>query len=192
MQPFCGKMMVRYSLMKQNITTPGQHFGLVVGVPQAVLALIIGAPIAVLVVFFWLRELDLSFLATYRALVLPLVVVAGILLGHAFGKLSGHRVVNLDEATRKKLEQMSWFPQPFGAWLLLVVGIGIMLLSVPSALLQYWQLAGHTPLLIPPLTQSLLVVLWWTLIATELITHNLVLLRALHTQRQQAQLAAQD
>jgi len=176
--------------MERKNFTSGQQTGLVIGVPLFVLTLTIGVPIAVLVVFFWLRALDLSFLATYRAFVLPLVVVAGVLLGCASGKLLGYGAVKMDEATKKRLEQMLGFPQPVFARIFLAVGIGIALISVPSAILKYWQVAGHTPLLLPLLTQSLLVVLWWTYIASDLITQNLVILRASHTLHQTAQSSA--
>jgi len=141
-----------------------------------IFALINGGIIAVVVIFFWLRELDLTFLATYRVLVLPVVIAGGVLIGLGSGRIVGRSIAE-NATARKKLAYALMVPLRTVAWFMLVVAIGMLVTRVPSAVWSFWRATGQSPLDLHAITKDLARLLLWTYSGVYLATPYLVLLR---------------
>ncbi|MHB9132653.1 MAG: hypothetical protein ACYDBB_16410 [Armatimonadota bacterium] len=141
------------------------------------IAISISALIAGAMIFCWLRELDLTFLARFRAVVAPVVVIAGVILGMICSYLLGKYIYTrreCDKDIRKQLEH------PRQLWILPVFGI-LMATRIPEALLDYWRVAVQVPMNPAHLTDTLFHLCYLTIFSTCLIAVPLLLLCEIRT-----------
>ncbi len=153
--------------------------------PLEQIVLLFSVPITVLVLAFWLRELDLHFLATWRLLVLPLVILAGVGIGIPFGRWFGLRVAA--NVLRQRWDK--FVPLKWAAWITLAVSLFAWGDTSRSAVLSYWQAAGQSSVPVAQLTHLLAALLcrsalWWYWITYLLV----VLLTPLPRQSETASL----
>jgi len=132
------------------------------------------------VVFFWLRELDLTFLATYRIPIGVLVALAGIALGILSGLSVGQRGSVLAGLS------VIMIPRAIAIFLLLlgsVAGTIILLTEVRVQLLKYGQAAQHLPANATEVTGILLSLLVFTFFSGYAFTFGLLIIRDMQIQK---------
>ncbi|MHB0936285.1 MAG: hypothetical protein ACYDCO_28090 [Armatimonadota bacterium] len=142
------------------------------------LALILSAFVAFLVVFFWLRELNLQFPATYRILVGLVVAAAGITLGVLVGLFVTR---NNGEQLWKYLPKFAplWF---FALGLLLFIIMSFVI--IPERLISYWHTAGQSPLNLTAISRKLMQLLTDSIVFSYMSIFGLSVIRKLLVRKQ--------
>jgi|GEM_PF-2259906 len=135
------------------------------------------------VVFFWLRELDLTFLATYRIPIGILIAVSGITLGILAGLSVGQRTSVLAGLS------VIAIPRSIAIFLLLlgaIAGTVIFLKEIRDQLLDYWRTAQHLPANTTEVTGILLSLLLAASVSGYAFTFGLLIIREVWIQRRAA------
>lgn len=140
------------------------------------LALLFASLVAAAVLFFWLRELNLAFLATYRILVGIIVMFAGITLGILFG-VFGFRNRGIFKVLRQ------YAPLGFFLFSYAFAGIGAIWVIIDK-LLAYWAVAQRTPLNLTALTGALIMLLLDALIFSYFVVPVYFLYKEIRLKRQ--------
>jgi len=156
----------------ENRRHSGREFGLTLS------GLVAGA-----VFFFWLRELDLTFLATYRIPIGILVAVAGITLGILVVLPVGQRTSVLAGLS------VIAIPRSIATFFLLLSYIAltiIFLTKIRVQLLEYWRAAQHLPANMATLTGILLSLLFAAFVSGCFFTFGLLVVREMWLQRRAA------
>lgn len=142
------------------------------------LALILSAFVAFLVVFFWLRELNLQFLATYRILVGLVVAAAGITLGVLFSLL----------ATRNNGEQLwKYLPKFAPLWFFALGFLLFIIMSfviIPEQLISYWHTAGQVPLNLTDVSRQLMKLLTDSIVFSYMSAFGVSVIRKMLVRKQ--------
>ncbi|MHB0936286.1 MAG: hypothetical protein ACYDCO_28095 [Armatimonadota bacterium] len=130
--------------------------------------------VAGIVFFFWLRELDLTFMVTYRIPVGILIATAGIMLGALFG-FSVYQSYRSPDG-KKQVSIANYVPSIlFAAACVLAIVIGFI--EIPHKLIAYWHAAQQMPKNFTLVTDRALSVLSasfvWPFLAFMFITYYL-------------------